>query len=127
MSRQGAIRDDRQHREYPNYPDREGWHPVGMREDEISGHAARTVFYAVGSRRAAYTIVAGTRVRVPADARQFTAGGRPLGEFRDHDRWVIVFSDDGNSCVLSAAAPRERRWLIKLAAWPTGPPSPAAT
>ncbi len=102
---------------YPNYHDAEGWHPVGTRSDRIAGSAAFTVFYATGDRRAAYTVIAGTAVSVPSGARRFTVDGLRMAEFRDGDRWVIVFPDRGNSCVLTAAAPREKRWLVKLAAW----------
>lgn len=102
---------------FPNYHDHEGWHPAGARADTIDGSATRTVFYMVGDRRAAYTVVAGTRVSVPANARRFTNGGVPLREFRDGDHWVIVFRDHGNTCVLTAAAPREKHWLIALAVW----------
>jgi hypothetical protein len=106
---------------YPNYHDSEGWHPVGTRSDRIGGAAAFTVYYATGQRRAAYTVVAGKRVAIPSTARRFTVRGVRLAEFRDGDRWVVVFPDHGNSCVLTAAAPREKQWLVKLAVWHRGP------
>ena len=102
---------------YPNYHDTEGWHPVGTRVDSIGGRRALTVFYATGARRAAYTVVTATTVRVPSGVRPFTAGGRRLIEFRTGDHWVVVFADHGNTCILTAAAPRERAWLVKLAVW----------
>ena len=103
--------------EYPNYHDREGWHAVGTRPGSIDGTPAFTVYYATGARRAAYTVVEGVRVALPSGARRFVAGRTRMAEFRDGDRWVVVFSDHGNSCVLVAAAPREKAWLVKLAAW----------
>jgi hypothetical protein len=102
---------------YPNYHDSEGWHAVGTRTDRVAGTSAFTVYYATGQRRAAYTVVADTQVSVPAGARRFKVDGVRLAEFRDGDRWVIVFPDRGNSCVLTAAAPREKQWLVKLAVW----------
>jgi hypothetical protein len=107
---------------FPNYHDSEGWHPVGTRTDVIARKDAFTVYYATGDRRAAYTVVAGTDVTVPAGAHRFVADGLPLMEFRDGDRWVVVFRSRGNSCVLTAAAPREREWLVKLAVWRGGSP-----
>jgi hypothetical protein len=105
---------------FPNYTDAEGWHPSGARVDEIAGNETRTVFYSVGRRRAAYTVVAGAPVSVPAGARTFVADGLRLSEFRAGDRWIIVFRNNGNSCVLIAAAPREKSWLVKLAVWRSG-------
>jgi hypothetical protein len=102
---------------YPNYRDDEGWHAVGSRSDPVGGRSAFTVYYATGKRRAAYTVVAGTRVSTPSSARRFAVGGVQMAEFRSGDRWIIVFANHGNSCVLTAAAPRERTWLVKLAAW----------
>ena len=103
---------------YPNYRDDEGWHAVGSRPDSIGGTPAFTVYYATGKRRAAYTVVAGA-VSVPAGARRFVAGGVRMAEFRSGDRWIIVFPNQGNSCVLTARAPREKTWLVKLAVWGT--------
>ena len=102
---------------FPNYHDGEGWHPVGTRAGHIAGRPEFTVYYATGNRRSAYTVVAGTRVSIPSDARTFAADGLTLAEFRDGDHWVIVFQNGDNSCVLTAAAPREKQWLIKLAVW----------
>ncbi len=102
---------------FPNYHDSEGWRPGGTRPGRVDGRSEFTVFYVVGRRRAAYTVVATSRVSTPPSARHFVAGGVRLIEFRDRDRWVIVFQNRGNTCVLTAAAPREKQWLVKLAVW----------
>ena len=102
---------------YPNYHDSEGWAPAGTRSGTINGTPVFTVYYATGERRATYTVVAGTRVSVPAHAAHLLVGGLRLIEFRDGGRWIIVFANHGNSCVLAAAAPREKTWLVKLAVW----------
>ena len=102
---------------FPNYHDSEGWRPGGTRTGQVDGRPEFTVFYVTGRRRAAYTVVAGSRVSTPSSARRFVAGGVHLIEFRDRDRWVVVFPNHGNTCVLTAAAPREKRWLVKLAVW----------
>lgn len=106
---------------YPNYHDREGWHPVAARYDRIGRLRTATVFYQTGARRAAYTVVPSTRLTVPAGARHLRVAGLSLIEFRSGDRWIITFVRNGNTCVLTAAAPRERQWLVKLAIWKGGP------
>jgi hypothetical protein len=106
---------------YPNYHDREGWHPVAARYDRIDGLATATVFYQTGRRRAAYTVVHATGLAVPAEATRLRVAGLSLMEFRSGDRWIVTFRRGGNTCVLTAAAPRERRWLIALATWHGGP------
>jgi hypothetical protein len=106
---------------YPNYHDHEGWHPVAARYDRIGGLPVATVFYQTARRRAAYTVVPATGLAVPAHARRLRVGGLSLREFRSGDRWIVTFEKHGNTCVLTAAAPRERRWLIRLAAWQGGP------
>lgn len=106
---------------YPNYHDREGWHPLAARYDRIGGLRTATVLYATGARRAAYTVVPTTRLSVPVTATHLRAAGLSLTEFRSRDRWIVTFVKGGNTCVLTAAAPRERRWLIKLAIWNGGP------
>lgn len=103
--------------QFPNYRDGEGWHAVGTRAGKVAGRPAFTVYYETGARRAAYTVLAATRVSIPAGSNRFVAGGRQLAEFRSGDHWVVVFHDLDNSCVLTAAAPREKRWLVKLAVW----------
>jgi hypothetical protein len=112
---------------YPAYHDREGWHAAGSRMDEIDGKPAYTVFYETGIRRAAYTVVAGTQVSIPPSASRFVTGGVSLAEFRDGYRWIVVFRNRSNSCVLTAAAPGEREWLVKLAVWRRGRTSAAAS
>jgi len=106
---------------YPNYHDREGWHPVAARYDRIGGLATVTVFYQTGRRCAAYTVVPTTGLAVPAEATRLRVAGLSLTEFRSGDRWIVTFRRSGNTCVLTAAAPRERRWLIALATWHGGP------
>jgi hypothetical protein len=101
---------------YPAYRDSEGWHAVGTRTDQIAGKPSFTVFYGTGNRRAAYTVVPGS-VSIPSSASRFVSGGVPMAEFRSGNRWIIVFRNHGNTCVLTAAAPREKAWLVKLAAW----------
>lgn len=105
---------------FPNYHDGEGWHASGVGTQTVAGHRALTVYYRTGARRATYTVVAGTAVAVPDGAARFAIGTRRLAEYRQRTIWVIAFHDHGNTCVLAAAAPRERRWLVGLAEWRAG-------
>jgi len=106
---------------FPNFHDREGWHPVGVRRDRIGGVTTVTVFYATGDRRASYTVVPGTGLAVPSGASRLRVAGLSLREFRSGDRWIVTFEHAGATCVLTAAAPRERAWLVRLATWHGGP------
>lgn len=112
---------------FPNFLDREGWHPVGGRYDRIRGLVTATVFYQTGRRRAAYTVVPAAGLAVPGHASHLRVAGLSLREFRNGDRWIVTFERNGNTCVLTAAAPRERRWLIALATWHGGPAVSQAT
>jgi len=111
---------------FPNYHDSEGWRPSGGLTAHIAGRLVRIVFYRTGARRAAYIILAGSRLAVPADARRFTLFGIRLTEFRSGDHWIVTFRRRGATCVLVARAPRERTWLLKLAIWPHQLPSALA-
>jgi hypothetical protein len=106
---------------FPNYHDSEGWHPVGLRRDRIGTLETMTVVYATGNRRATYTVVPATHLAVPARASRQRIGGLRLRVFRTGDRYIVTFEKAGNTCVLTAAAPRERQWLIRLATWHGGP------
>jgi hypothetical protein len=106
---------------YPNFHDHEGWHPVSARHDTIAGYGTMTVFYETGRRRAAYTVIPATGLAVPARASRVRVGRLSLTEFRSGNHWIVVLERNGNTCVLTAAAPRERRWLLALAAWRGGP------
>jgi hypothetical protein len=109
---------------FPNYRDHEGWHAAGTRSDVVDGHATETVVYAIGARHAAYTIVHGSVV-LPSHALHRHVRGLDFSIFREGDHWVLVFRRDGNTCVLTAAAPRERSWIVKLANWPAPRVQPA--
>lgn len=102
---------------YPNFHDREGWHPVVLHYDTIRGLRIATVYYKTRARRAAYTVVPIIGVRVPARASHLRIAGLSLTEFRSGDRWIVTFEKHGSTCVLTAGAPRERQWLIQLATW----------
>lgn len=106
---------------YPNFHDHEGWHPAAARHDRVGDLRTATVVYQTGTRRAAYTVVPTTGLAVPATATHLRVAGLSLTEFRSGDHWIVTFQRSGSTCVLTAAAPRERQWLVRLAIWNGGP------
>ncbi len=97
---------------FPNYARRFGWRATGVRDDVLDGRRARTVHYARGDARVAYTIVAGAPLERP-DAER---GGVPLRTFDADHRTVVTWVRQGHTCVLSskdAGAPA----LVELALW----------
>ena len=101
---------------FPNYAAKFGWKPVGTRDDDPSGRAATTVYYAKGGRSIAYTIVSGDALDPPPGARSTTRGGVEFRTFRDGDRAAVTWERDGHTCVLSARGVRSAE-LVTLADW----------
>jgi anti-sigma factor RsiW len=101
---------------FPNYAAKFGWRPVGARQDDPSGRAATTVYYAKGGRTIAYTIVSGKALDPPANARATTQDGVEFRTFRHGARTAVTWERGGRTCVLSgtAAGPAE---LVALADW----------
>ena len=101
---------------FPNYAEKFGWKPVGVRSDEPSGRDATTVFYEKGRRTIAYTIVSGDALDPPEEARSTTRGGVEYRTFHEGGRTVVTWERDGNTCVLSGTAGRPME-LLALADW----------
>jgi hypothetical protein len=101
---------------FPNLRPKFGWRAVGVRSDELEGRSTRTVFYAKGGRRIAYTVVAGDALDQPGDARRTVAGGVELRTLRADGRVVVTWRRLGHTCVLSATGV-DAATLRELAAW----------
>jgi hypothetical protein len=84
------------------YPDLAGWRAVGSRTDRIGGETARTVFYAKGGRRIAYTILSGGRVRIARGTHTWKRKGKPWYAFTEQGRAVVAWDRKGHMCVVSA-------------------------
>jgi hypothetical protein len=103
---------------FPRYGGTVPWSASGARADRVSGAPARTVFYrGPGGRPAAYTIVAGTRLPVPAGARIVRRGGVAYRVARTGGRVLVAWERQGHTCVLSAPAAVGRDALLRLAWW----------
>jgi hypothetical protein len=101
---------------FPNYAGKFGWRARGTRTDEIGDRATRTVFYAKGGRRIAYTVVSGEALERPGDARKLSREGTPLWAYRHDGRAIVTWRRRGQTCVLSATGVT-RGELLELAAW----------
>jgi hypothetical protein len=101
---------------FPNLEPKFGWRAAGVRSDELDGRGTRTVFYAKGGRRIAYTVVAGDALDQPGGARRTLAGGVELRTLRSDGRVVVTWRRLGHTCVLSATGV-DAATLRELAAW----------
>jgi hypothetical protein len=82
---------------FPNWQRTAGWGSVGERTDHLGNRTVVTVYYASGRRHLAYSIVS-----TPTLAGLRT-GGQPYEALTEHGRTVIVWKEQGHTCVLSAA------------------------
>lgn len=85
---------------FPNWRHDGGWHSVGRRLDQLGNRTVTTVYYQLGRRRIAYSIVS-----APALAGLATAGHRAAGEqyatIWQHGRTVVVWEQRDHTCLLS--------------------------
>jgi hypothetical protein len=101
---------------FPNWSGEFGWRQRGSRTDELDGRSARTVFYEMGGKRVAYTIVSGKGIPAPAGSEPATRNGVHLHSLADGGRRLVTWWRDGRTCVLSSADVGDHE-LIKLASW----------
>jgi anti-sigma factor RsiW len=101
---------------FPDYTARFGWKPSGARHDDPSGRDATTVFYAMGPRTIAYTIVSGERLTPPVGARRTTRGGVEYRTLRAGGRTIVTWEREGRTCVLSGVGAPSTE-LLALADW----------
>ncbi len=100
---------------FPDWAAEFGWTATGIRDDEIGGRRAVTVFYAKEGRRLAYTIVSGDGLAVPGEP----AVTRDEVEFRfvqTDAGEILTWERRGHTCVISAPG-TPRPTLLDLAAW----------
>jgi hypothetical protein len=106
---------------FPDWSGAFSWTASGERSDTIDGRATRTVFYSGPSgARAAYTIVSGDALDVPAGARARTVHGVELRVARGGAGQVVTWERNGHTCVMTAPASVPTSRLLELAAWDGG-------
>jgi hypothetical protein len=106
---------------FPDWSGEFSWKASGERSDTIEGRGTRTVFYTGPSgARAAYTIVSGHALDVPAGAQTRTVHGTQLHVARGGAGQVVTWERRGHTCVMSAPASVPTSRLLELAAWDGG-------
>jgi hypothetical protein len=100
---------------FPNWSKRFGSPATGARTDTIGGRQAVTVYYNLGGKEIAYTIVAAPALKMPA-APVTTLRGIDFRTLRQGDRVVVTWRRDGQTCVLSASGVSPLV-LQRLGAW----------
>jgi len=104
---------------YPNYRQRFGSAPTGLRGDRIHGRAVLTVYYRLkDGARMSYTVFSGTPVSLPPHASTVVFEGVTLHSFVTSAHIsVVTLVRHGRTCVLAARATPVRA-LLALAEWP---------
>lgn len=102
---------------FPNYTAKFGWKPAGTRTDTVDGHAARTVFYTKGGRRIGYTILGGSFVDHPGDARSSIREKTKLWRYDADGRVAVTWKRRGHTCILSGDRDVPQAELLDLAGW----------
>jgi hypothetical protein len=93
-----------------------GWHSVGQRTDNLSGHAVTTVFYAnPRGRRIGYAIVAGTAPGVSGGTVQ-RRGATSYRLLTGQGTKAVVWLRNARLCVLSGRG-IDAATLLSLASW----------
>jgi hypothetical protein len=102
---------------FPDWEREFGWRPSGRRSDELDGRDTETVFYNHEGHRIGYTIVSGSPLDPPDDARLHRVNGVDVRVFDDdHGHTIATFERQGKTCVLSGHV-EHRPTLVNLATW----------
>jgi hypothetical protein len=101
---------------FPNFSAKFGWRAVGARADTLDGRSTRTVFYARGTRRIAYTIVSGSTLPAPDGARRAVREGTELQLTARAGTTVVTWVRGRHTCVLSGRGVPTGE-LLDLAGW----------
>jgi hypothetical protein len=106
---------------FPNWEDHFRWRASGARRDEIQGRRATTVYYdnPLGAR-AAYTILGGSAIKVPDEAKAVDVRGQTYYVMDRGSQRIVVWDRAGHTCVMSAPRSVPESKLLDLAAWDDG-------
>jgi hypothetical protein len=92
-----------------------GWRPVGVRDDRIGGRSVRTVTYTRKGHTAAYMIVGGAPLPVPADAQRASYEHLQSAVLRKDGATIVTWRQGGHTCILISRDAR-RDGLLDFAA-----------
>lgn len=102
---------------FPNYVAKFGWKSAGTRTDTVDGHAARTVFYEKNGKRIGYTILGGSFVDHPGDARSSIREKTKLWSYDAGGRLAVTWKRRDHTCILSGDRDVAQSELLNLAGW----------
>ena len=104
--------------DFPDWKERFDWPATGVREDELEGRTARTVFYRTRQgARSAYTIIDGPPLDPPERGAVQQVDGVAFTVVTGERETVVTWEEGGHTCVLSAPAGVRPQRLVELAAW----------
>jgi hypothetical protein len=101
---------------YPNWSQQFGFKPIGVRNDNLQGRNATTVFYTNSAQTIAYTIVSGPPIPAPQNANAAFAGGIVFRGFRLANGVAVTWQRQGHTCLLTSPN-TDQPTLVKLGAW----------
>ena len=101
---------------FPNYRLKFGWRAAGQRADRLRGRQSTTVFYRKGGQRIGYSILSGSPLAPPADARRRGVHGTLVWSFDSGGRTIVTWLRQGRTCVMSGVGV-PRATLYELAGW----------
>ena len=81
---------------FPNWQATGGWRSVGVRHDQLGNRTVTTVYYAAGAHEVAYSIVSSPALSGSGATEPYTTMSR-------HGRTVVIWREQGHTCILSAA------------------------
>ena len=88
---------------FPDLARRLGWRPAARRDDVVDGRQVRTLIYARGGRRLAWSVVDGAPVPVPEGAASVPVRGPAMAQFESGGRVAVLTTRGAHSVVVSAA------------------------
>jgi hypothetical protein len=102
---------------FPKWESEFGWKAYGQRSDELDGRRTETVFYEHEGHTIGYTIVSGSPLDPPDDAKRHRVNGVDVRVYDDdHGHTIATFERQGHTCVLSGHV-EHRPTLVNLASW----------
>jgi hypothetical protein len=102
---------------FPRWEPEFGWKAYGRRSDELDGRRTETVFYEHEGHTIGYTIVSGSPLDPPDDAKRHQVNGVDVRVYDDdHGHTIATFERQGHTCVLSGHV-EHRPTLVNLASW----------
>jgi hypothetical protein len=102
---------------FPNWEAKFGWKAVGRRDDSLSGRPVTTVFYRNPEGvRLGYAVVSGAELDAEPPGREVTRNGKAYHVARAGGRTIVIWTQQGHTCVMNAPSAVPSSRLVDLAA-----------